>query len=482
MKIIRLMALVLVCGLLKMPLWGGVFLLWTEPVLPAMETLGVDRLVVPWGSGAAGVVKRAEQLGYRAYIKADLQQASAAAALAVEQRLSGILLDPGSATQIEAEKTATKLRGQYPKLAISVVDHTAKQPQMRGLSIVSRHGVLETSSATEQPWLDCNLALVRYDRIIHPGQTPLYQFNWEETEPVQQQEGPSAADYALAAAEAGAFHADVILTLRNDLQTGLAQGDPRAVAFWSQVKPSLRFGGNSPGPLPAAADIAVVADKDYNWFEPANLMARHNIPFRILLPAELTGSVLHGLNLVVIFAAPNKDEIAALRQFASQGGTALLVDLKGEYPWHSAKPTRTTDTTATYTVGQGSIIELLEPVGDPDTFAGDIRRLMDKRPPLISLWNALTAIAVPYRNPGSDEMVIELVNYAQDPLPVQVQVKGSFVPVRYETPATGCCRDLQPVQENGFTQFVVPGLTTAGRVYLTVAPNEKDNSAARPNP
>ena len=466
MKITRTaVAVVIVCGMLASPSWAGVFLLWTEPDVPTMETLGADGLVIPWGSGAAEVARKASRLGYRTYIEVGLQPASAAAEMASGQGLAGIVLDPGGATQVEAEKEAAKLRLSHPKLAILVVDRTAKQPQMRGNSIVSRHGVLETSSPTEQPWLDCNLALVRYDRTIHPEQVPLYQFDWELPEPLQQREGPSAANYELAAAEAGAFHANVILSMRDDLQTGLARHAPRALAFWNQVKAYLRFAGSGRGQSQAQADIAVVTDNDYNWFEPANLMARHNIPFRILTPAQLTGAALHDFGLVVMFAVPDKTDVAALVEFASHGGTVVLVDAKGVYPWHSAKLARTSDVAA-YTVGQGSIIELLKPVDDPDSFASDIRRLMDKRAALISLWNALTTIAVPYRKPAADGMVIELVNYAQDPLPVQVQVKGNFHSVRYETPGDGCCRDLKPVQEDGFTQFVVPKLATAGRVYL----------------
>jgi hypothetical protein len=457
-------ALVIACGLLSVPSWASVFLLWTQPDVPTVEALGVDGLVIPWGSGAASVAGKARRMGHRAYIEVGLQQASAAAEMASQEKMAGIMLDPGGATQVEAEKAAAQLRLHHPKLAILVVDRTAKQPQMRGNSIVSRHGVLETSSPTEQPWLDCNLALVRYDRTIHPMQVPLYQFDWELPEPLQQKEGPSAADYALAAAEAGAFRADVILGMRADLQTGLAHHAPPAVAFWSQVKPYLGFAGGSRGQT--LADIAVVPDNDYNWFEPANLMARHNILFRILTAAQLAGASLHDFNLVIMFAAPNKPETATIVNFASHGGMVVLVDAKGAYPWHSAKPVQTSDAMADYAVGQGSIIELLKPVDDPDSFASDIRRLMDKRPVLISLWNALTTIAVPYRKPASGEMIIDLVNYAQDPLPVQVQVKGVFHSARYETPGDGCCRDLKPGRENGFTQFVVPGLATAGRVYL----------------
>ena len=91
---------------------------------------------------------------------------------------------------------------------------------------------------------------------------------------------------------------------------------------------------------------------------------------------------------------------------------------------------------------------------------------MDKQEVLISLWNSLTTIAVPYQEPRGGVDMLELVNYAEEPLRVQVQVKGSFHSIRYETPESGCCESLTPVQRDGFTEFVIPGLRIGGRVHL----------------
>ena len=483
MKMVRSTIVLLVAYvLLAVPSWGGVLLRWTQPAVPAKEVLGLDSLVITPGPNEAAIAKRARQLGYSLHLEVPLPQASAIIEGAGMQGVSGIILDPGGATLVQAEAAAAKLRLNHPGISILVADRSAKEPQMRGHSIVSSQGVLEASSPTEQPWLDCNLALVRYGRMLHPAQVPLYQFDWELPEPLQQREGPSAAAYALAAAEAGAFHADVILNLREDLQTRLAHGEAGAVAFWERVKPYLRFAQSSPAGLQPQADIGVVADSDYDWFEPANLMARHNIPFRILPPPELMDGSLHGLNLLVIFAAPNQDGVAAVAKFASRGGTAVLVGAKGIYPWHSSRPSRSSDAVADYAVGKGKVIELLKAVDDPDTFASDIRRLMDKSVPLISLWNALTTIAVPYQQSSSGEMIVELVNYAQDPLPVQVRVRGVFSSIRYESPEEGCCRKLKPVREKGSTEFVVPRLATAGRVYLSTGTDEKRPGPTAPSP
>jgi hypothetical protein len=49
---------------------------------------------------------------------------------------------------------------------------------------------------------------------------------------------------------------------------------------------------------------------------------------------------------------------------------------------------------------------------------------------------------------------------------LQVQVRGSFTSVRYETPEHGCCENLVPVKHDGFTEFVIPDLRVAGRIHL----------------
>ena len=103
---------------------------------------------------------------------------------------------------------------------------------------------------------------------------------------------------------------------------------------------------------------------------------------------------------------------------------------------------------------------------DPEVFAQDIRRLLGKRDSLLSLWNGLTTIAVPYKDRRGSLAAIELVNYAADPLRIQVQVKGRFPSIRYETPEHGCCESLVPVRHDGFTEFVIPELRIAGRVHL----------------
>ena len=172
---------------------------------------------------------------------------------------------------------------------------------------------------------------------------------------------------------------------------------------------------------------------------------------------------------MLIVLASASQNIKSITDFASRGGIAILVGSPGSYAWQSAPRAQTGEHWVAYAVGKGRVIELSEPVPDPETFAQDIRRLMRKQEALISLWNALTTIAIPYRAPHAGMTMLELVNYAQEPLRVQVRVKGSFHSIRYETPERGCCESLAPALRDGFTEFVVPELRIGGRVQLKEA-------------
>ena len=116
---------------------------------------------------------------------------------------------------------------------------------------------------------------------------------------------------------------------------------------------------------------------------------------------------------------------------------------------------------------------------DPETFAQDIRRLLLKQRVPLRLWNSLTTLATAYPGEKAGEVVVELVNYAQEPLEVQVQVKGDFESARFESPENGCCTALKPSHVDGFTEFVVPGLVIGGRVHVSRKAADKSASPKR---
>ena len=442
-----------------------VYVRWTQNTLAPARILGVNDLVIPWSDTALGVVDAARKEGYHVYLEAGLQQAAAAAEDGVKEGVAGIFLRGSAAEGNQIEESARKLRAKFPRLKVLVVDPGGKQPEMRGWLVFKQNGILQVSRASEQPWLDQNLALVRYERAFKPGQTPLYTFMWDTKDPLVQANGPGPADYALAVAEAGAFHADLLLEVHERQQRGLAEKEKETLADWEQVKRTLDFyDGRKDADKEAA--VGVLTDDYDTSYEEINLLARHNIPFRVLNSAEVKAKDLAGFEVVIAFAALGADLTQAFRGFAEQGGVVVLVNQPGKYPWDAAAASKKSDTSVTYTVGKGHVIELGEPVSDPETFAQDIRRLTVKEHVPVSLWNSLTTLVVEYPGAKAGETIVELVNYSEEPTQVQVEVKGNFASARFESPERSCCEALRLERVDGFTQFVVINLVNGGRVRL----------------
>ena len=453
------------CILFSPSAWSTVFVQWSEATLPRASALGVNEIVLAWESGASpALLATARKQGYRVYLETPLKQATFAAKGCAEEKCAGIILKVPESESAEAEKSIAGLRSAYPKLRVLVLGPAGKQPKMRGSLIIKRDSVLEVSSPTAQPWIDTNLALIKTEQRSRRLQTPFYTFSWADqgTQTIL-----TADDYSLAVAEAGAFHADLLLPLDEHLQQGLNKRDAEAWARWNQVRSALKFAAvASAGGLEPAANVAVIVDQLDSSDEVANLLSRHNIPFQLFVAADLKTEDLKGFDVVIVFAKPDAETVERMKSLAAGGATVVAVDAHGKYSWQSNQPVQLNEHTTSYSVGNGKVLELAEPVSDPETFAQDVRRLLGKRNALLSLWNGLTSIVVPYRDRGARMTVLELVNYAGDPLRLQMQVRGSFTKIRYETPEHGCCESLEPVKHDGFTEFVIPEIRIAGRVHL----------------
>jgi protein-tyrosine-phosphatase len=446
--------------------WSSVFVRWTQSDLPPAPDLGISDLVVSWDGKNSSFVKTAKTKGYRVYAEVPLERAATVAKSAVEDGLAGLVLNVADSARAAAESAIQRLRSAHPKLRFLVLNHQGKRPQMRGTLVIKRDSVLEVSSPTAQPWIDTNLALIKVQQRSHPERLPLYSFSWNESDSGQQQQSNTPTDYSLAVAEACAFHADLMLELQDHLQKALGARDPQATIFWKQVRPYVDFCAheNDQG-LEAAANVAVVVDDLDTSDEVMNLLARHNIPFKVLLPSDLKEEGVESFDVVVVFAKRDHAAFERIGNLAARGKTVVVVDAHGTYPWQTHEPVRVNEHTVSYAVGNGKVLELSEPVADPETFAQDIRRLLGKQNVLMSLWNGLTTIAIPYRVHGGTVKVLEFINYAAEPVRVQVQLKGVFSAIRYETPEE-CCRTLVPVRHDGFTEFIIPDLLIAGRVHL----------------
>lgn len=445
--------------------------------MPLPTALGVRDIVVVWNGNASTVIRQAKQAGFGVYAQIAIQDALSVAQQASKEPIVGIMVDPGNPVPSGVDGIVSELRARYPKLSIRVLDPNGKQPLMRGQTITTSNGVLQVSSPTAQPWLDSNLPLARFDEEFHPEQVPLYTFEWQPGDSLQQANGVSADDYCLAIAEASAIRADLVLNLDPYLQTGLAHNQQAASRTWNKVSTCLAFASTAPHALRPWTNVGVLTNDYDSAYEPMNLMGRHNIPYRVLRTGKLDAERLRGLDVLAVFAAPTEPDVNAINSFVQNGGTAVLVEIHGTFPWQSVPSVKTAEHALSYAVGKGRVIALAEPVSDPETFAQDVRRLISQDHVLISAWNALTTLSIPYLDTNSGEALVELVNYAEDRLRIQIRVKGSFSSVRYQTPDQKCCLSLTPIQHNGFTEVVVPSLRIAGRLQLTPNTNKQGSKS-----
>jgi hypothetical protein len=202
-----------VCLMLASSAWSRVLVRWNESALPS-KPLGLTELVVAFDHEKLTLIQNASRQGYRVYVQVPLPQFADAKKVLSKDAVAGFIVDPGN-----AHDAAEKLEAAYPKIKIQLLT-IGKQPQMRGQTVTNRNGVLQVSSPTAQPWLDSNLAMVRFQQAVHPGGKLTYTFEWELTDSLQQQNGPTVDDYALAIAESGTLHADLVLNLHPSLQKG----------------------------------------------------------------------------------------------------------------------------------------------------------------------------------------------------------------------------------------------------------------------
>jgi len=448
------------------PAAGNVLLRVTPGPLPSAKTMGVSDIVLRWPVETADLTKL-RALGFRVFLETGSSDLAAAAAAAERADAVGVILDHTGSDRANGELFQSS-KAVHPKLLFRFLIPGGKQPQMKGRLVVDRDGILQVSSPSSQPWLDSNLALARLAETFHPDVLPvLYDFHWDLSDSLHNQLGPSIDEYALAITEAEANRADVILDFPEPLQIAMAADQSDAWDLWNQVKRYIAFSSRAPSEgIKSIANMGIVTCDEQMNYEAVNLLARHNLAFETIRSQDLSAERWYTWNAAVVFCPLQSGEIDLLSAFVKRGAIVVLVNPHGEYPWHSNVPVRQDAHSATFNVGTGQVVELGEPVTDPELFARDVRRLIGAERAALGLWNSLTTLVTGYRQEPGGETVLNVINYADVPENVQVQIKGRFASIQLESPEEGCCRPLQAFTRGGFTEFTIPRLVIAARVHL----------------
>jgi hypothetical protein len=376
------------------PALAEVIVRWDTRPVPSPGALGVAALAVP--AGDAALVRDARAAGYRVFLDAD---ADALDAMALpESGLAGVLVR-GAAGPARLDALRARLGGAAG--AVRAVDERGKWPHIRANWVTSRNGVLQVASRTAQPWIENNAALIRIARAERPGDVPLLTYAWQPITPAVGGEEPSVDDYLVAIAEAGSFGADLLLPLHAAFQHRLALGMPDARAEWGSIRAAIAFhAAASPALYEPIAGIAVVTGPEpMRWFEAMNLLARHNLPFRLVGLDRMDGEALKPFRLAVVLDRPDSAQAAALEGFARGGGIVVSAGLPGPLPWARGEPVARGEGRAEYEVGGGRAVVLEQPPIDPNAFALAVRQMLPAGARDLEIWNGITVIAAPYASP-----------------------------------------------------------------------------------
>jgi hypothetical protein len=417
---------------------------WNQREVPSPQNLGISTLVVPAKDTAAA--RNALAQGYRLYLEVEasalagfVPPAQAPAGVVVKGTVSPLALRAfrQRLTPRGIRVVALEERAKWPHIRSNWVTRVPQDgPRATGQPSARTNDVLQVTGRSAQPWIENNAALLRIINASHPDSAPMLTYAWTPITLSEMDEGPRLENYLVGIAEAGTFGADLLLPLHERFQERLLLGQPQARAEWDEIRRYLQFySWNLPGRYRPMANIGVVTANPTQWFEVMNLLMRHNLPFELIPPARLSKRALDRLRLLIVLDEPDRAQRDVLAAFSRTGGVFKVVN---------------------------------GPV-DPNRFALEMRQLLGRDHRLVDIWNGITVLTSPRAEPNGTGALLTVLNYAHQPLPVQLRIAGTYSQVQYESPEEEAT--LLPHQHrDGYTEFVLPALRIGGRVFLTRLP------------
>ena len=403
-----------------------VLIRWDLSSVPSPQALGISTLVIPAAQEQG--IRQALAQGYRVHVEID---AATAAAFSPIEGIAGVIVHGTIAPDLR-ERLAQRAT------AVRAAEDRGKWPHIRTNWVTRNKDILQVTNRSSQPWLENNAALITIaaDRLPE-GQRVLLTYTWQPVTVSDLDRGPRLENYLVAIAEAGSFGADLLLPLHERFEQELLAGAPDVRAEWAEIRRSIDFyAWNVSLPQQSIANVGVVTGDPMRDFALLNLLARHNLPFVVLPPAEVRSDRLTGIDLLIVLDRLDPAATQRVQEFAASG--------KG---------------------GITRVMERANVPADPNASALEMRQLLGAERRVVDIWNGITVLVAPYSRPKSGEVVLTVVNYAAQPLPIQLRVRGAFSQVQYEAPGQPAV--LVPFEvRNGGTEFVLPALRIGGRVFL----------------
>ena len=396
---------------------------WDLASVPSSQALGISTLVVPAVQEQG--IRQALAQGYRVFVEIDAAQA---AAFTPVDGIAGVIVKGPIAPDLR-DRLAQRAK------VVRVAEDRGKWPHIRTNWVTRNKDVLQVTNRSSQPWLENNAALITIaaDRVPE-GQRVLLTYTWQPVTVSDLDRGPRLENYLVAIAEAGSFGADLLLPLHDRFEQDLLAGAPDVRAEWVEIRRSIDFyAWNVSQPQQAIANVGVVTGDPMRDFELLNLLARHNLRFAVVSPASVTSQRLTGIDLLMVLDPLDQ----AAKQRIQEFGAA----------------------------GNGRVVERANVPADPNASALQLRQLLGAERRVVDIWNGITVLVAAYARPASGDVVLTVVNYAAQPLPIQLRVRGAYSQVQYEVPGQPAALVPFEVRDGG-TEFVLPALRIGARVFL----------------
>ncbi|HZT32238.1 MAG TPA: hypothetical protein VFA33_20285 [Bryobacteraceae bacterium] len=314
------------------------------------------------------------------------------------------------------------------------------------------------AGASAEPWIESNIWMVRFLRF-QSGRRPIW---------IDQQPNPSAAgDYIRCVADAAVAGGRWMVSLDDDLRMRLYQRDAAALATWQRIASYLRFAedhadwrgfqpyGNVGVLFDAAAQDAEFAD------EYLNLVARRQVPYRLIPRSSLRPAALAGFRAVLAptLAPPTETERKILRDFAEQGGLLVTGPAWGNPPKD--------DPYAEVPTGKGRVAVYREDPPDPGDLARDLLELLPPEVMGLSVFNVPSTISYASTTASGKSVLIQLLNYAGTPsVRVTVRFNGIFKTARLYTPENPPAELAARATADGRTEVAIPRLEAWAALIL----------------
>ncbi len=396
---------------------------WARPeMLDMLAGTPINCLVVGWAAGASGddeqqkclepLIAAARSKGLAVAGQVSASAGEAAYRKAAAAKLDALLTEgpnggAGVKTAPLAERSRVVWRADCSLLAIQGNSWPGvKEPG----------GVDEASSGpTRAAWIDSNAWYANLARTMAPDKSI-----WLLYDPPSRNEIVRPESYALAVADAACAGVRWVSSLDDRTMSGLLKQTPESAVVWRSLVRALHFfeqhaGWSAYRPAGVAGVLSDFSgDNEFLSLEVLNLMARRQLPCRVLEAGQLKEAALDELKAIVCMDQPPPagEPRAKLLEFVRNGG--LLLAGKG---WSDGKggPDGEHPRFSLRSVGKGRLAVSKEDSPDPYLVALDAHMLLSRANDLLRLYNVssiVTNLTIP---PAGSRAILHLLNFSGRP-------------------------------------------------------------------